>query len=152
MIASKSALILCSISGIWFFCFSMIGLGLGVFGSDKEKWAGLLFFGFLFGLFCYLLWYLNRATCIVWIDNGVVKRKGLFCGFYKECPVNAIRKVKIKYSSHEVGFGTFVYLVDNSTQEFKKFLRIRKDSYICFRKTKKNLDFLRTFWTGTIEK
>jgi len=82
----------------------------------------------------------------------MIKRKGLIHGFYKECSVRAIQTVKIKYVHREVGFGTFIYLIDDRTQSYKKFLRIRKDSYICFRKNKKNLAFLNTFWSGKVEK
>lgn len=152
IISSKSALVLCSFSIILFFIFSMIALGLVILGDRQGKGAGFLLFGILLGFTCFLLWYLNRAACILWVENGMVKCKGLLGGFYKECPVHSIQSVKIQYSKHEVGFGTFIYLVNDRTREYKKFLRIRKDSYICFRKTKKNLAFLQTFWSGKIEK
>lgn len=150
IISSRSALVLCSYSSILFFAFSLISLGFVMFGQAQEKWIGVLHFGFFLGLACLFVWYLNRAACVIWVEDGIVKCKGLICGFYKECPVRSIQIVKAKYQ-REVGFGTFVYLVNDRTQEFKKFLRIRKDSYICFRKNKKNLAFLRTFWAGTIE-
>ena len=152
IISSKSALVLCSFSIVLFFCFSLIPFGFVVFGESQEIGAELLLFGVFFGLGCFLLWFLNRAACVVWLEDGMIKRKGLLCGFYKECSVRTIQTVKIKYVHREVGFGTFIYLVDDSTQPYKKFLRIRKDSYICFRKNKKNLAFLRTFWLGTLEK
>lgn len=152
IISSKSALILCLFAIISFFSFSMIVLGLVLFGEAEEKVTGLLFFCVCFGFSCFLLWYLNRAACVVWVEDSIIKCKGVICGFYKECPVHSIQSVKIQYSAHEIGFGTFLYLVDDRTKDFKKFLRIRKDSYICFRKTKKNLAFLQTFWFGAIEK
>jgi len=129
----------------------MIGLGVVVFGKAQEKGIGLLLFGFFVGFSCFLLWYLNRAACVIWVEDGMIKCKGLIGGFHKAYPVRSIRSVKIQYSRNEVGFGTFVYLVNDRKPQFKKFLRIRKDSYICFRKTKKNLEFLKTFWAGTIE-
>ena len=141
IISSRSALVLCSFSMILFLGLSLIPLGLVIFGESQEIGAGLLLFGVFFGLGCFLLWYLNRAACAVWCEGGIIKRKGLICGFYKECSVRAIQTVQIKYVRHEVGFGTFIYLIDDRTQPYKKFLRIRKDSYICFRKNKKNLAF-----------
>ena len=152
IISSRSALVLCSFSILMFWGLSLLPLGLVVFGELHEIGAGLLFFVFLFGLGCFLSWCLNRAACVVWIEDGMIKRKGLISGFYKECSVRAIQTVQIKYVRREVGFGTFIYLVDDRTYPYKKFLRIRKDSYICFRKNKKNLAFLRTFWSGEIEK
>ena len=117
-----------------------------MFGFVEEKGSGYLaFFVFLF-LSCFFLWFLNRLACVVWIEDDVVKRKGLICGFYKECPIESIQRVKIQYAWRE---GDFVYLIDSSIH---KFDRLRKDSYICFRKNKNNLTFLRTFWSGEIEK
>ncbi len=152
ILSSRSALVLCSFSVLLFWELSLIALGVVVFGKPQEIGAGLLLFVALFGLGCFLLWFLNRAVCVVWLEDGMIKSKGLIHGFYKECSVRAIQTVKIQYVNREVGFGTFIYLVDDRTQHYKKFLRIRKDSYICFRKNKKNLAFLRSFWSGTIEK
>ncbi len=152
IISSRSALVLYSFSIILIWGLSLIPLGLVVFGKPQEIGIGLLLFGVLFGLGCFLLWFLNRAACVVWIEDGMIKRKGLIYGFRKECSVRAIQTVQIKYVHREVGFGTFIYLVDDRTQPYKKFFRIRKDSYICFRKNKKNLTFLRTFWLGKVEK
>lgn len=112
---------------------------------------GLLLFGVTFGIFCFLLFALNRSACVVWFEDGIVKRKGLLRGFYKECPVQAIQTVKIQYVSRQVGFKTFIFLVEDQTPADQKFWRMRKDSYISFRKNKKNLAFLRTFWSGKIE-
>ena len=152
IISSKPSLVSYSFSIPIVLAFSIIGLGLGIFGPSGENVFGFLLFGFFFSLFCFMVWSLNRAACVVWVEEGTVRCKGLIWGFYKECPVSSILKVKVKYRLHEVGFNkSFIYLVNDRTQEYKKFLRIRKDSYICFRKTKKNLDFLRTFWSGTIE-
>ena len=152
IVSSKSALVLCSYSIILFFGLSLISLGLLFFGTRGEKVIGLLLFVSFCILDFFLLWYLNRAACIVWLEDGMVKRKGLIWGFYKECSIRSIQTVKIKYVHREVGFGTFIYLVDDRTQPYKKFFRIRNDSYICFRKNKKNLEFLHTFWLGSVEK
>ena len=152
IISSRSSLVSCAFAILVFFGFSLISLGLVVSKKPQEIGAGLLLFGSFFGLGCFLLWFLNRAACVVWIEDGMIKSKGLIHGFYKECSVRAIQTVKIQYVPHEVGFGTFIYLVDDRTQPYEKFFRIRKNSYICFRKNKKNLAFLRTFWSREVEK
>ena len=152
IISSRSSLVSCIFAVLVFFGFSLISLGLAVSKNPQEIGAGLLLFVPLFGLGCFTLWFLNRAVCVVWLEDGMIKSKGLIHGFYKECSVRAIQTVKIKYVHREVGFGTFIYLVDDRTQPYEKFFRIRKNSYICFRKNKKNLAFLRTFWSGDIEK
>ena len=152
ILSSRSSLVSCTFAVLVFLGLSLIPLGLVIFGKPQEIGAGLLLFVPLFGLDCFLLWFLNRAACVVWIEDGMIKRKGLIRGFYKECSVRSIQAVQIKYVHREVGFGTFIYLIDDRTRPYKKFLRIRKDSYICFRKNKRNLAFLRTFWSGEVEK
>ena len=149
IISSRSALVLCSFSTLLFFGISLIPLGVVVFGNTREIWAGLLLFGVLFGLGCFLLWFLNRAACAVWIEDGMIKRRGLIYGFRKECSVRAIQTVKTEWVYRA---GTFIFLVDDHTPSYKKFFPTRKDSYICFRKNKKNLAFLHTFWSGEVEK
>ncbi|MBQ7337928.1 MAG: hypothetical protein IJW40_05670 [Clostridia bacterium] len=152
IISSRSALVICSFSTLLFWSLSLISFGLAVSGEPQEICIGLLLFSVCFGFGCFLLWYLNRAACVVWIKDGMIKCKGLIYGFHKECAVRAIQTVQIKYVHREVGFGTFVYLVDDRAPSYQKFFRIRKDSYICFRKNKKNLEFLRSFWSGEVEK
>ncbi len=150
IISSKLDLFLNIYASLLFFVFSIMGLLLGLFGTDHEKHVGFLLFAFFLFLTVLLVWTVNRTACIVWVENDTVKCKGLISGFYKECPVRQIQSVRIKFMHHELGFKSFVYLVTDSTYEYKKFYRRRKDGYICFKKTKKNLEFLRTFWSGSI--
>ncbi len=89
---------------------------------------------------------LNRMACYIWVEGGAVKRQGLFGGFFKECKSESIQRVVIKDFYRD---GTFIYLVDNSKHQFN---RRRNDSYIGFEYTKDNVEFLRTFWSGEIEK
>ena len=149
IISSRSALVSCSFAIILFFGLSLIPLGLVVFGESQDIGAGFLPFSAFFGLSSFLLWFLNRAACIIRVEDGMIKRKGLIRGFYKECSVRAIQTVKTK---HVYRAGTFIFLVDDHTPSYKKFFPTRKDSYICFRKNKKNLAFLHTFWSGEVEK
>lgn len=146
MSCPKYALIILSFWSVLFFTFSMLALGFEMLDLLEEKGAGYLSFCVFLVLTCVFLWFLNRLACVVWIEDGVVKRKGLICGFYKECSVESIQTVKIQHTWRE---GNFVYLVDGSIHEFDRF---RKDSYICSKSTQKNLAFLRTFWTGEVEK
>ena len=129
-----------------FLMFSVTALALGVGGIGEEKAAGFLIFIFSFSFSCFLVWYLNRAACVVWIEDDFVKRKGLFWGFYKEAPVIAIQSVVVQYVRGE---GALIFLVDNSRHQF---YRIRKNSYISLRKTKKNIAFIRSFWNRGIKK
>lgn len=121
------------------------GIVCEIGGLVEEKGAGLfcsLFFGVQLVLW---LWALNRYASIISFEDGIVKRKGLIGGFYKECPVDTIQKVVVRFVVRQ---GHYVYLVDNSNHQFD---HVRTDSYICFLYTEKNLAFLRSFWSGQIE-
>ena len=134
IICSRSQLVLYSFLIILFWGFSLILLGLVVFGELQEIGPGFFAFWYFFGFGSFLLWFLNRAACVVWFEDGMIKRKGLIRGFYKECSVRAIQTVKTEYVHRA---GTFIFLVDDHTPSYKKFFPTRKDSYICFRKTRK---------------
>lgn len=86
----------------------------------------------------FLIYGVNSFSCVVWVEDDIIKSKGLIYGFYKECPIKDIRSVQIQYVRHE---GEYIYLIDNTE---------RKSSRLYFKKTKKNLDFLRTFWNGEL--
>ena len=116
---------------------------LGEFNGDADSVGTRIFWFFLFTILTFFfIWSLNRFSCKVWIENGIVKSKGLICGFYKECPVSNIKTVIIRYSYKD---GYYIYLVDESKY---KYDHIRKASYIAFRRTTKNLEFLNTFWSS----
>ena len=141
----KYGLMILSFWCILFLFFSVLGLSLEMLELVEEKGAGFFAFCFFLCLFFLFLWFLNRLACVVWMENNTVKRKGLIYGFYKECSVSSIQSVMIQRAWRE---GDFIYLVDDSVY---KFDRMKRDSYICFCKTKKNINFLRTFWSGEIE-
>ena len=140
----KYGLIILSFWSISFLIFALLGLGFEMFELVERKGAGFFACGIFLCLFFLFLWFLNRLACVVWIENNTVKRKGLIYGFYKECAVPSIQSVVIRHAFRE---GDFVYLVDGSIYRFN---RTKKDSYICFCKTKKNLKFLQTFWSGEV--
>lgn len=127
------------------FALSIAGLVAEWLGAVEETGAGLFAFVIFGGVFVFCMWLSNRLVHIICYENGTVTRKGMFGGFHKEIPVNAIQNVVIRYVWRE---GHCIYLVDDSPRRFDS---AQKDSYICFRKTKKNLAFVRTFWTEEIE-
>ena len=146
--ASKKALATYPFAIVLFFVCSILFFCLICSSKTENIVPGLMGFLFPFSLFCILLLSLNRSACIIWVEDGIVKRKGLIRGFYKECPISSIKKVTLHHIHRQ---GTFIYLVDDSTEEYKKLSPIRKDSYICFKKTRKNLEFLSEFWQDGIQ-
>ncbi len=115
----------------------------------KEKaWVGLLLFFLYFGLAVGFELFFNLTTTVIWIDNGVVKSRGLIHGFYKECVISDIQAVKIVYDHKEPFNRHFITLVDNVERQFNTI----ENSYIRFVKTDANLEFVKTFWSGKIER
>ncbi len=145
IISSKPALFMQLFLLVFTFTMSMVGFGYELFGSVEEEGAGLFAFVVFGGLFLLLLWASNRLVHVISFEDGKIIRRGVFGGFRKECPVSLIQKVVVKYVWRE---GHYIYLVDDSPRQFDS---ARKDSYICFRKTEKNLAFVHTFWSGVIE-
>lgn len=102
---------------------------------------------FLYAFDAAFILSLNWVGSVVILEDGVIKCKGLFLGFYKECEVRSIRKVKTKHHWRD---GTYLYLIDReATNADLRWLR--SGSCIGFRKTKRNLAFLRQFWHGKIQ-
>ena len=148
IISSKGTLISLS-----FCCFiasflSLVSFGLEISESVEEAGAGIFCFACFLALDLILFWVLNRLCCVIWIENGTLKRRGLLGGFYAECKIENIKAVFVSYAYRE---GNFIYIADSYDQNYKKFLRIRNASYISFSKSKKNLEFLRSFWAGEIK-
>lgn len=96
----------------------------------------MLFFG-------SVLWLCNRTSCWIWIENGYIKRRGLWFGFKQSVKINDIQSVKFLCVNH----GS-LFLVDSNRRNFH-FLS--KKSYISFCITKNNLKFLSTFWNGNVD-
>lgn len=145
IISSLSALFVQGAAMLFMFALSMAGLMGEVLGLVKEKGAGWFAFAGFGALFLLLLLVTDRLVYVITYEDGKITRKGIFGGFHKECPVSSIQKVVIRYVWRE---GEYIYLVDDSSCHFDS---ARKDSYICFAKTKKNLAFVRTFWSGEIK-
>ena len=120
-----------------------------ILGQKPADWvtlgAGLLWSAIFLGISALAITVINRSCCRIWLEEGKIKRKGFFGGFYKECDVKDIKWVKEGYVRY---MGRCIFLMDDSPH---KFNYLRKDSYICFVKSKYSLEFLRNFWEWPLE-
>lgn len=94
--------------------------------------------------FFALLW-CDRKIYRVWIEDGVIKQLSLLKRRTEECRIEDIKLVVTFYAYREE---EHIALIN----EFIPKDQIKPQKYIHFRKTKKNMEFLRTFWHGRIEK
>lgn len=90
--------------------------------------------------------FLNRMACIVYLEDGCIKRKGLFFGFRRECETKNVLQVREMYLYRN---GNYLFLVDPQNGKLDCF---SSKAYICFRDTKETRAFLRRFWSGRIRK
>lgn len=105
-------------------------------------WGGIFLLLTVFCTFC-----LNRLSCFVWFETNMIKRRGLFCGFKRESKIEEIISIEIRHLYRD---GDFIFLIDEKEYSDKMFDRFRKDSFICIRKNKINLDFIRCFFDTDI--
>ena len=148
IISSKFHLVLGCIVTVFCILFSIFALWYDISGIvQKEEVGGGFFWSFVFLAFALVAFLSrNKNACVVWVEDGVLKRKGLFFGFYKECRIEDILTVKIVNVFRS---GRFVCIIDDPKYKFDV---IKTSRYINFKKTKKNMEFLRTFYNGEIEK
>lgn len=144
--ASAKDAIFYSLCAIFFLFLSLSGLMHDIVCIAEKEPFGAGFVGFAaFGaVAAFLGWCANRFGCLIRIENGVIKRRGLFVGFYKDCSIENIQNVIVKTFIKQ---GDFFVLIDDSQHPFDY---VRKDSCICFRKTKRNTAFLKTFWNKEV--
>lgn len=81
----------------------------------------------------------------IWIEGDTVKQISFFKRRYKECKIRDITLVVSFFIYRE---GEYIALIN----EFLPKDQIKPQKYIYFKKTKRNLEFLNSFWHGRIEK
>ena len=91
------------------------------------------------GLILFFLFGMNRVCCLVWVENGILHRRGLFFGYRHSCPVESIQAIR---SVWQYGGGRYLFLVDNEAGICKPG---DKKCYICLQDTPANRRFISTF-------
>ena len=146
-VSSLFSLIVLPVLVLCFACLSVLCLIVDILNiQEKAPYGkGFLWCGIFLAVAYLFFWYLNRMACFVWIEDGLVKRKGLFYGFCKECKIESLQSVTIFRLWRE---GDFICFIDDSRHRFD---RCRKDSYICVKKTKRNMAAVQSVWNKPIE-
>lgn len=148
IVASEKHLVVWSVVILFCIFMTVVCIAFGITDLVRQDQVDHLAFivGVIFlAVAGYYAWDLNRMGCYIWVEDCVVKRRGLLGGFFKECKIESIQKVVVKDAYRD---GTLIYLVDHSKHQFN---RRRRDSYIGFEYTKENVEFLQTFWSGEIQ-
>lgn len=114
-------------------------------GDMTKCLMGILNFLWCLVLASVFFFALNRVCCVVWVEDGSVQRRGLFGGFRKTVPIQEIQNIQIINLRRE---GKKICLIDGGSHGFD---RMRKDSYICLNSSRRNMEFIRSFWSGEIK-
>ena len=122
-------------------CISILTEGEAAFPSahSTEFYIILLFFT---GLSClFLLWGVNFLGCLIWVEDGILHRRGLLFGLRRSCPVQNILRLR------RVSLGrktpTLIYIIDKNPGTYGE--NAFKKSYICLIDTPANRDFIFSF-------
>ncbi len=127
-----------------FACVGCIMNGLGIWqaaSGEASSPSEYYFFAGLCGIaVLLLLWGMNNGCSLVWVEDGVLYRRGLFFGNRRSCPIKDIQRV----DTFNAGKGMrWLYIVDSQPGIYECML---KKSYICLADTEANRQFIRSFY------
>ena len=85
LIASKKWLITYLVILLFLCCFNAIGIALIIYSAGSNRTdtlaIGIATLVYMLPITGIILFYLNRRACWIWVEDGLFKWKGLFCGF-----------------------------------------------------------------------
>ncbi len=91
------------------------------------------------GFTLFFLWGMNNICCLVWVEDGILHRRGLLFGHRRSCAVKDIQRLE---SVSTYRGGTWIYIVDSQPGIYENAL---KSSYICLADTPANRRFIASF-------
>ena len=91
------------------------------------------------GFTLFFLWGMNSICCLVWVEDGILHRRGLLFGHRRCCAVNDIQRLEAVSTPRG---GSWIYIVDSAPGVFENAL---KSSYICLENTTANRAFIASF-------
>ena len=150
-IASVSLLII-TLIGVSLFCAGLalcVGEALPVWQtcaiSDAIVWVYVGMAAGYVGFILFFLFGMNRLCCLVWVENGILQRRGLFFGYRRTCPVENIQTIR---SVWQYGGGRYLFLMDGEAGICKHG---DKKCYICLTDTPANRRFILSFCRKMIQ-
>lgn len=123
-------------------CIGTVCWGLDALeGAETESTAGT-YFGMAAvsgGFSLFFVWGMNSICCLVWVEDGILYRRGLLFGHRRSCAVNDIHRLE---SVSTPRGGSWIYIVDSAPGCYENGL---KSSYICLADTPANREFIASF-------
>ena len=85
------------------------------------------------------LWGMNTLCCLVWVEDGILYRRGLLFRYCRSCSVSDIQRLE---STTTPRGGSWIFIVDSQPGVFEPGMR---KSYICLENTEANRRFIASF-------
>lgn len=143
-IASPSMLAVCLIgAGIMTaLCIGAVCMGVDALESTETQTTAGAFFAMAAvsgGFTLFFLWGMNSICCVVWVEDGILHRRGLLFRHRRSCAVNDIQRLESVTTPRG---GSWIYIVDSAPGCYENGL---KSSYICLADTPANREFIASF-------
>ena len=91
------------------------------------------------GFVAFFLCGMNTVCCLVWVEDGILHRRGLLWGYRRSCPVSDIQRLE---SVNKPKGGSWIFIVDSQIGTYEPGSR---KGYICLENTEANRRFIATF-------
>ena len=144
IIASKKWLVTYLVILLFLCCFSVTGIALILYavGSNRTDILaiGIVTLGYMLPVTGIILFYLNRRACLIWIEDGCLKRKGLFFGFHASITPEEVFSVDVTYDDK------YILVIAGRVIASHCF----DDKSVKLDNNDRNMDLVRSFWKGEI--
>ena len=144
IICSKKWLVIYLIISLVLLGLIGAGIALLVCGMNANSTAlasvGCAIAGCMLPVLGIILFYLNRRACLVWVEDGCLKRKGLFFGFHARITPEEVFSVDVTYD------GKYIHVFAGRVIASHCF----DDKSVKLDNNDRNMDLVRSFWKGEI--
>ena len=142
LIASKKWLI--TYLGILLFlcCFNAIGIALIIYSVSSNRTdtlaIGIVTLVYMLPITGIILFYLNRRACLVWVEDGVLKHKGLLFGYRGNITAEKVYGVSISYGNKKI----YINIDGENENHRKRVIELKNND--------SNMLMVKSFWKGEI--
>lgn len=99
------------------------------------------------------MWFLSLLTvnwggCLIWVEDGILYRRGLLFGLKRSCAVEDILRVRVVPTPRKNP--DLIYIIEKNPGKFHQ--NISKKSYVCLEDTPENRAFIESFCNKKIKR
>lgn len=110
-----------------------------IFNSEISLLAiGLVDLIYMLPVTGIILFYLNRRACLVWVEDGVLKHKGLLFGYRGNITAEKVYGVSISYGNKKI----YIIIDGENENHRKRVIELKNND--------SNMLMVKSFWKGEI--